>query len=89
MVDKHSIFSFDPFPRKETPTIFKINGTMIRVQVFLLVQEQGRERYLSLNPQKCMILLKVGIGFQVKIVLLLKIGDFRAGWCIPPAINPF
>jgi hypothetical protein len=35
MVDKHSIFSFDPFPRKETPAIFKINGTMIRVQVFL------------------------------------------------------
>jgi hypothetical protein len=53
------------------------------------VQEQGRERYLSLKPQKCMILLKVGIGFQVKIVLLLEIGDFRAGWCIPPAINPF
>ena len=63
MVDKHSIFSFDPFPRKETPAIFKINGTMI--------------------------LLKVGIGFQVKIVLLLKISDFRAGWCVPPPINPF
>jgi hypothetical protein len=35
-----------------------------------------------------MILLKVGIGFQVKIVLLLRIRDFRAGKGIPPWINP-
>jgi hypothetical protein len=51
------------------------------------VQEEGDGLYLSLNPQKCIILLKIGIGFQVKIVLLLKIRDFRAGKCIPPWIN--
>jgi hypothetical protein len=22
-------------------------------------------------------------------VLLLKISDFRTGWCVPPPINPF
>src|SRR4030043_2006663 len=34
-----------------------INGTMIRVQApYQLPQEEGRELYLSLNPQKCMVL---------------------------------
>jgi len=35
-----------------------VNGTMIRVQVpHDVPQEEGQEIYLSLNPQKCMILL--------------------------------
>jgi iron(III) transport system ATP-binding protein len=36
---------------------FNLNGTMIRVQVpHHLPQEEGRELFLVLNPQKCMIL---------------------------------
>jgi iron(III) transport system ATP-binding protein len=35
-----------------------INGTMIRVQISQYVpQEEGQEIFVSLNPQKCMILL--------------------------------
>ncbi|MBU2621253.1 MAG: ABC transporter ATP-binding protein [Proteobacteria bacterium] len=35
----------------------KINGTMIRVQApHQLPQEEGHELYLSLNPQKCLVL---------------------------------
>jgi ABC-type Fe3+/spermidine/putrescine transport system ATPase subunit len=35
-----------------------VNGTMIRVQVpHYVPQEEGQEIFLSLNPQKCMILL--------------------------------
>jgi iron(III) transport system ATP-binding protein len=35
-----------------------VNGTMIRVQVpHYVPQEEGQELFLSLNPQKCMILL--------------------------------
>ena len=34
-----------------------VNGTMIRVQVpYHVLQEEGQELYLFLNPQKCMIL---------------------------------
>jgi ABC-type sugar transport system ATPase subunit len=34
-----------------------VNGTMIRVQVpHHLPQEEGQEIFLSLNPQKCVIL---------------------------------
>jgi iron(III) transport system ATP-binding protein len=35
-----------------------VNGTMIRVQVaYDVPQEEGQEIFLSLNPQKCMVLL--------------------------------